>query len=348
MGVGDVLRELDSRVLPLLGRAFGRLGTGPARLRLVTAAGLICASAVLLTAVWAADRAPNGAPVPSGDVVRVGVVDGQSVPGYVSASHDELTALLADPASAVATAEVYALVSLAVYVTPEQLAPVLSGLAVAQVYARAQLPGMQTQVVRIPAYRVPQDVVAGLQDAARGRDQEIADYGQLRRALTGDSGADRRLRAAYDRAAALAAAEAVAYRAGCSCVYAAVVRAAPPALDRLTRRPEVRAVDPAPEVRSLDRAEFRPPLPEQMLTSDRPLPRSGDSSGTAGAAAPASSTRALTAPPRMRGGALARGPVISTSPVGSATPSSPAAGAGGARAAVPSSQPPGPNAGTSP
>ena len=68
---------------------------------------------------------------------------------------------------------------------------------------------------------------------------------------------------AYRRAARTANAEATAYRTHCSCVYAAVVRAAPSALAELARRPGVRAVDPAPEVRSLDRAVFQPPLPEQ-------------------------------------------------------------------------------------
>jgi hypothetical protein len=45
-----------------------------------------------------------------------------------------------------------------------------------------------------------------------------------------------------------------------------VVRAAPAVLDQLAGRAEVRVVDPAPEVRSLERTEFRPVLPEQVTT----------------------------------------------------------------------------------
>jgi hypothetical protein len=137
---------------------------------------------------------------------------------------------------------------------------------VAQVYARAPLGVAQTQVVRIPAYRLPDDVVAGMLNAAVSRDRERADYALLSRELTGTNPNEMRLRRAYDDAAAVAGAEATAYREHCSCVFAAVVRAAPAALDRIAERTGVRVVDPAPEVRALERAEFRPPLPEQYTT----------------------------------------------------------------------------------
>ncbi len=345
MGVGDVLRRLDSRLLPPLARALRRLGGGPTRLRLVTGLGLLCACAVLLAAVWAADRGPVAAPAPPGDVVRVGVVEGQSVPGYVDASDSELAALLAGATPAVTATEVYALVTFVTYLAPDRLAPVLADVAVSQVYARAPLPGLQTQVVRIPAYRVPADVTAGLLDAARGRDQEIADYGQLRAALRGDSEAERRLRAAYDRAAAVAAAEATAYRSACSCVYAAVVRATPPGLDQLARRAEVRAVDPAPEVNRLDRAEFRPPLPEQMVYTDRPAPRPTTPGRAPVALGP---TRSVTEPPPTLGDAPVGTPVISASPSGPVESPVPATEAASVHSAVPSSEPPSPSVGTSP
>jgi hypothetical protein len=56
---------------------------------------------------------------------------------------------------------------------------------------------------------------------------------------------------------------AAGYRGLCACLYAAVVRATPAALDVVAARPEVRIVDPAPEVRRLDATVFLPPLPEQ-------------------------------------------------------------------------------------
>jgi hypothetical protein len=125
------------------------------------------------------------------------------------------------------------------------------------VYARAPLDGAQTQVVRIPVYRFPGDVVAGMLDEAARRDQERADYQQL----SGRTNNNLRLRRAYDTAARVAGDEASAFRAHCACVFAAVVRATPAVLTAVADRAGVLAVDPAPEVRRLDRAEFRPPLP---------------------------------------------------------------------------------------
>lgn len=259
MRAGDLLRRLDSRLLPPLATGMARLGQGRLRLRVLTGAALVSVTAVLLTAVWAADRRPVGDPT-VGTVVRVGVGDGQSIPGYVDAARGELAALAA---SAPPDQQTYALVSLSAYLAPQRLAPVLRGMAVSQVYGRVQLPETQTQIVRIPAQRVPDDVTAGMAAVAGKKESEVRDFRELSRKLTGQSARERDLRQVYDRGAAVAAAEAEAYRSGCSCVYAAVVRATPVVLGRISDRPEVRAVDPAPEVTRLDRAVFLPPLPEQ-------------------------------------------------------------------------------------
>jgi hypothetical protein len=256
MGPGDLL-------LPLVGglRRRGRTRRGgPTRLRIATGLAVAAAGALLLAVIWTTGPDTDG-DVP--DVVRVGVVEGQSVPGYLSSSRGELAALMRATA---APGETWALVSLSAYVSPDKLPSMLGGAAVAQVYARAPLGAARTQVVRIPAYRLPDDVVAGMLNAAAGRDRERADYTLLSRELTGTNANDMRLRRAYDDAAAVAGAEATAYRDHCSCVFAAVVRGAPAALDQIAERTEVRVVDPAPEVRALDRTEFRPPLPEQRTT----------------------------------------------------------------------------------
>ena len=260
MRTGDLLRRLDSRLLPPLARAMSRLAQGRLRMRVLTGVALISTTAVLLTAVWAADRgAPAGDPT-VGDVVRVGVIEGQSIPGYVESSRRELTRMLAAPPS---TGDTYALVTFTEYLAPERLAPVLRGVSVAQVLGRVPLADTQTQIVHIPAVRIPIDVLAGMADVADRKDAEAAEYRTLSQKLTGDSDSERRLRKVYDSGAAVAAAEATAYRSSCSCVYAAVIRATPSALEWLSGRSEVRAVDPAPEVRRLDRAVFLPPLPEQ-------------------------------------------------------------------------------------
>jgi hypothetical protein len=228
--------------------------------RIMTGLAIAAAATLLVTVIWLAEPDP---PVvsPPPDVVRVGLLEGQSVRGYLDSSHDELAELNRSGR----VADTWALVTLGAYVRPDRLPPILTGIAVAQVYARAPLADAPTPVVRIPAYRIPQDVLDGMRATAVLRDQERADYLQLLRRVNGDTPSDSRLRQAYATAAQVAAAEAVAYRSGCACVFAAVVRASPAALTGLAGRPGVRAVDPAPEVGTLNGVEFDPPLPEQRV-----------------------------------------------------------------------------------
>jgi hypothetical protein len=226
--------------------------------RILTGLAIASAATLLVTVIWLSEPDPP-ATAPPPDVVRVGLVEGQSVRGYLDSSHQELNALVRSGR----VADTWALVTLGAYVPPNELPPVFAGVAVAQVYARAPLPDTPTPVVRIPAYRIPQDVVAGMRATAVLRDQERADYLQLMRRVTGDTPSDARLRRAYATAAQVAATEAGAYRSGCACVFAAVVRASPAALSGVAGRNGVRAVDPAPELTSLDGVEFDPPLPEQ-------------------------------------------------------------------------------------
>jgi hypothetical protein len=316
------------RMLPPLTRGLSRIGTAPSRLRIMTGLAVASAAAMLVTVVWVADRGPE-ADKATGDVVRVGVVEGQSVSGYLRSSRGELAALLPSGGSP-AVGETWALVSLSTYLPPDRLA-MLDGVAVAQVYVRAPLPGLRTQVVKIPVYRMPQDVVVGMLNAALARDQEQADYRKLGDDLEDDGVNEIRLRRAYDSAAQTAASEAAAYRAHCACVFAAVVRATPVALDRMADHAEVRAVDPAPEVRRLDRTEFRPVLPEQITTvpeDDDPVsPRVPSRSAPVAPATPA--------PLPSSSGAA----VTSASPDGSAAGPGPSAPAARSSAAEPSAPP---------
>ena len=174
------------------------------------------------------------------DVVRVGVSQGASIPGYLADSRSRLAQLSAGTA-------VYALVSFDDYLSPDAVAQVLTGVETFQVYERVPLPRTQTAIAKIAVARLPEDLLAGM-DAEAGRRADDA-----RR--TGDP---------------VAAAEADRYRAHCSCGYAAVVRADAAALASLAGRPTVRAVDPAPAVTDLARAVFLPPLPEQSGTAQPP------------------------------------------------------------------------------
>ncbi|WP_416903183.1 hypothetical protein [Micromonospora echinospora] len=259
MRAGELLRRLDQRCLPPLVRAL--TGRGGPRPRLLGWVALASVGAVLLTAAWATGRPPVGDRT-VGEVTRVGVGEGDSIPGYLRSAGDELAAL-PDPAPSASAGSTWALVSLAEYLPPERLAPVLADVPVSAVFGRVPLPGRQTQIVRIPALRVPEDVRAGMVELAGRKDREAADYRARGAELTGDTPQERELRGFYASGAEVAEVEAAAYRAGCSCVYAAVVRAEPSRLRTVAARLGVRAVDPAPEIERLDRTVFTPPLPEQ-------------------------------------------------------------------------------------
>ncbi|GHJ44938.1 hypothetical protein Cs7R123_22800 [Catellatospora sp. TT07R-123] len=286
-----LLRHLDQVVVPRLARGFARAAGGGLRLRLLTGIAVVGVIGALLGAVWATRRpvAPS-ADSAAMETVRVGVVQGQSVPLYARQARSELTGLLKRPTAS--PVETYALVSLRAYLAPERLTPVLGGVSVVEVYARVPLSGAVTQSVRIPAFTIPADVVAGMAQVARKRAGDADDLRRVAAKLQTTDATEVDLRQGYLGDSTVAAAEAEAYRAGCACVYAAVVRATPAALDQIAARPEVRAVDPAPEVRRLDRAVFLPPLPEQLgqapagatatATATPPASPSAEPTGSAG------------------------------------------------------------------
>ncbi|GAA1792162.1 hypothetical protein HC028_01525 [Planosporangium flavigriseum] len=248
-------------LLSELAEAAARLRRGARRLRGLVMVAMLAALMMTVATAWFVGRGTgnaSGGDQTVGDVVRVGVVDGASVPDYEQRSRAEL----ADLVRGGSPGELVALVTLRGYLTPDQLAPALGGVALTQVYARVPEPHLQTQIVRLDAYRVPDDVTGGMDRVAAKKDAEAADYARLAANL-GTTDSERELRAVYTKGHQIAAVEAAGYRSHCACVYAAVVRATPAALDQLARRGEVRVVDPTPEVRRLDRAVFLPPLPEQ-------------------------------------------------------------------------------------
>ncbi|WP_434740998.1 hypothetical protein [Micromonospora sp. SH-82] len=239
--------------------------TGPSRRRRPPALGvaaLVCVGAVLVAAAVTGNREPVGDRT-VGEVTRVGVHHGGAIPDYLETAAGELAAPPATPVPDAAGAGEWALVSLTDYLPPQRLAEVVGDVPVSVVLARVPLTGRQTEIVRMSALRLPDDAVAAMAEVAEGKDREAADQRARSAALTGTDEEQARLRRVYDSGAEVAAAEAQAYRSGCACLYAVVVRAARPALRELAARPQVRAVDPAPEVRRLDRTVFTPPLPEQ-------------------------------------------------------------------------------------
>lgn len=352
MGARDLLRELDRRLLPPAARGLDRLArSGPARRlrrpRPLTAAALASAAAVVATVLWTAADRPAGQPPPG--LTWVGVAGDQTIPGYVASTRSELARLVASGAAG----QAFALVTFTAYLSPDELAVTLAGVEVVQVYTRVQLPDEPTETERFTVTEVPAGVAAGMSALADSREREAADFQRLSAKLTGDGREERRLQAACARGARLAQQEAAAYRAGCSCLYAAVVRGAPTALAGVARRPQVLAVDPAPEVRRLDQAVFLPPLPDQNGAAppavSPPTPTGPYDvrrervpeplrSSRSPAPGPATSTKAGGAPPSS--GAASQTPAPGPSPSVGAPSSAAPSSAGPSSAGPPSAGPP--------
>ncbi|BCJ61185.1 hypothetical protein [Micromonospora endophytica] len=269
MRVGDLLRQLDQLLLPRLAAALTRLGQAPFHGALLRWTAVLSCTAVLSTAVLATER-PLAPELTIGEVTRVGVIDGDSISRYERAAARDLAALEGDGTPGDGT---YALVSLTEYLTPQSLAEVVGDVRVAAVVSRVPLPERQTEIVRIPAQRLPEDVLTGMTDLAERREREAADYRSRAAALGGGGPQERELRQLYEIGARTAIQEATAYRAGCACVYAVVVRAPTTTLRGVAARPGVRVVDPAPEVRRLEGTVFTPPLPEQRDVVRPPVDR---------------------------------------------------------------------------
>ncbi|WP_025617910.1 hypothetical protein [Salinispora cortesiana] len=264
MRSGDLLRQLDQRLLPHLVGTANRLAQGPAQPGVLLAAVLLSCLAVTVTAVWGIGAPQGGAPT-ADEMTRVGVAAGESIPGYLQDATDDLEAL--PTASPSPEDDTFALVSLSTYLTPHQAANVFGNVPVAAVIGRVPLPERQTEVVRIDVPDLPGDVITAMADLATRKEREAGDYRAQAAAVSDGRPEQREQSALYLSAAQMAEAEAKAYRGGCACVYAAVVRAEPVELRQVASQPDVRVVDPAPEVHRLDRAVFTPPLPEQEVVA---------------------------------------------------------------------------------
>jgi hypothetical protein len=253
---GGAVRRLARGARRLAGGLRRRPGTALAAL-------LVLATVV---AVGLARRDPV-APRVAGEVQRIGVVDGDDLPGYAAASRTELAAL---PGG-----EAYALAAFTGYEPPGRLPELLAGVTPLRVVARVPLPGAQTEIVRLAVQRLPDDVVAGMAQVAARKRAEAQRY-RARSAASADPGGP-----GPAALADLAEREAAAYAAACPCAYAALVRGDRAALTALAGRPGVRVVDPAPGLRRPDAAVLTPPLPEQR---DRARPPGGRASAAASGA----------------------------------------------------------------
>ncbi|THJ75600.1 hypothetical protein E7Y31_04555, partial [Candidatus Frankia alpina] len=163
-----------------------------------------------------------------------------SVAEYLGASRQNLASLTA----AAPAADLYAVASLTGPATPDQLIDLFGSYRAVQVFFTAGTGGQVEQAtVRDPVA----DVHAAFASAAAQAQARAASE-----ARAGDAGADNR-----DRQAA------AQLRAGCACLFAAVVRAPAGRLSQLAADPRVRIVDPAPPGAGPTSVRFIPLPPDR-------------------------------------------------------------------------------------
>jgi len=264
-------RVLDEIVVPRLARGMRRIGGAvPGVGRAAGSRSLVGVAVLSLVAIGATAFYVRSRPAPvdetTGDVVRVGASDGDSVKGYVAGTRSELASLARSGAG-----ETVALVSFDAYREPAALPPLLADVTTVRVYARVPLSKVQTEIVSFPVHTLAADVPAAMKRTATSKERAAREAEHLADGLSGSSAQEKELRAFYLQDARVSRAEAAAYRTLCACTYGAVVRADAAALTKLAQRKGVRVVDAAPESRRLDRTVFLPLQPEQLVVITPPV-----------------------------------------------------------------------------
>ncbi len=187
--------------------------------------------------------APTGSPPaaqPLTPTVTIGPGAHDSVAEYLGASRQNLASLTA----AAPAADLYAVASLAAPVTPDEMLGVLGAYRAVQVFFTAGTGGeVEQATVRDPVA----DVHAAFASAAtQAQTRAAAEAG------AGEAGAEERDRQAEAQ-----------LRAGCACLFAAVVRAPAGRLSQLAADPRVRVVDPAPPGAGPPSVRFLPLSPDR-------------------------------------------------------------------------------------
>jgi hypothetical protein len=155
-----------------------------------------------------------------------------------------------------------ALVSLTAFSNQQQAVAALAGYDVLEVYLRSTAGGKEATELAVPVSgTLATSLVKSYADAARGRLEAQKSYQGYVDTLTVTTKEDQQFKDYYRMFATSAALEATAYAHNCACVYAAVVRASPKQLLKLTPAGGVRAVQVASQGLGLKQVQVFPLLP---------------------------------------------------------------------------------------
>lgn len=273
-GEASGLRRLDDRMtrqgpLALL-REVPQLGV------LLVAVVFLAGAALAVSRSTAPDpsRAPGqGQAGGPGSEVDLGIVLGPPVGAEVEGWFAVAQARALEASSAAPDQRFLALVSLTGELTPSDAARLVgeSGLDTRRAYLRAPVTGELPEVLPV---EVPGDLASTLEQVydttARRKTQDQSDFRSLADSIEPASDEEATFKAFYEQAAEVAGEEAVAYQAGCACVFALVVEAPASALARLTALPGVRGVELAQRGASLVSLRIDPLPPS--ITGVRPPP----------------------------------------------------------------------------
>ncbi|MEX5632195.1 hypothetical protein [Parafrankia sp. FMc2] len=204
---------------------------------------------------------PGGPPAgPATPITTVGPVAGDEAAEYAAAARAELESL----AGAAPQADLYAVVSLAGYRTPEELHRLFATFRISEVFFRVPPDG---GVLSAPVRDPVADVEAAFASAGDAAETRARDAGEGLGADTGtgtDTGTARAGPEDQPGASQQAANEqAAALRARCACLFGVVLRAPGARLLELARDGQVRVVDPAPPGLVPPAVRFVPLEPER-------------------------------------------------------------------------------------
>lgn len=251
------LRRLDERLvdrgpLQVLARA-------PQYAALVLAALLLVGTSLAITAPEdlageSAVQVAGSAPGTLGPAVGVVVDDylAQARAAAVEASRER------------PDVEHLALVSLSEYALPGQIAPLVEGLQPLRAYLR--VPGTQpTEVLSVEVAALEGDLSAVYAATADRKAEDAAELRVLAESI-GQDPAQQQFQQFYRDAADVAARESEAYRTGCACLFAVVVRGPAALLASLPALSGVRGVELAAPGTELVELRVQPLAPEQTGT----------------------------------------------------------------------------------
>jgi hypothetical protein len=266
--VGHILRAVDRRLLPPVGRGLVRLGRGALWGRVVATTGAVACVALTVVAVYTATRPATVRPQLAG--VHVGVSTGTKIPEYISAAGANLDRAIAAARPGDPTVR-YALVSFRTYEKPAQLVPLLVNVEAAEVFLRATPAGVFVAQARL----IPGDVIKAMSahvSELRGDVDDLDTQGQL----LGQTPDEVTLKGTYADLVAADNAEISAYAGDRGCVFGAVVHGSLSSLKALAGEDGVRAVDLVPLRPDVSRDTFMPPIPEQRgIATPPPIEEAG-------------------------------------------------------------------------